>query len=269
MLELRNIGVTINNGVFHSTKKQILSDISFSLPDGETLGIIGKSGCGKTTIANVILGIVRHSSGDVLLNGKSVRKQYSRLGFSREVQLITQDPETSFDPDLSVGESFREVLKIHKIPIKGTVLEKAVYPLLEDVGLDSIDLNKPPRYFSGGELQRMSIVRALLVSPRIMIFDEADSMLDTVIRIRLFDTLNRLRLKYGFSYIYITHDIRVLPHLVKTVLVMVSGKVMEYGPVDLLRTSGKPFIKMLRDSIFIGPESKVIYWKDGQPNGKS
>jgi ABC-type dipeptide/oligopeptide/nickel transport system ATPase subunit len=259
MLELRNICVTINSGIFSPGKKQILSDISFSLLDGETLGIIGKSGSGKTTIANVILGMVRHSSGDVLIDGKSIRAQHDRLEFSKKVQMITQDPETSFDPDLSVGESFREVLKIHKMPAKGAALEKTVYPLLGDVGFDSIDLNKPPRYFSGGELQRMSIVRALLVSPEIMIFDEVDSMLDTVIRIRLFDTLNRLRLKYGFSYIYITHDIRVLPHLVKTVLVIASGRAVEYGPVDLLRTSGEPFITMFRDSLFIEPKNKAIY----------
>lgn len=259
MLELRNISVIINSGIFHPGKKQILSGISFSLPDGETLGIIGKSGSGKTTIANVILGLVRHSSGDVLIDGKSMCTEYGRLELSKKVQMITQDPETSFDPDLSVGESFREVLKIHKVPAKGAILEATVYPLLGDVGLDSIDLNKPPRYFSGGELQRMSIVRALLVSPKIMIFDEVDSMLDTVIRIRLFDTLNRLRLRYGFSYIYITHDVRVLPHLVKTVLVITSGRAVEYGPVDLLRTSGEPFIKMFRDSLFIEPERKAIY----------
>jgi ABC-type dipeptide/oligopeptide/nickel transport system ATPase subunit len=263
MLELRNIGVTINSGIFRSGKKQILADISFSLPDGKTLGIIGKSGSGKTTIANVILGLVRHSAGDVLIDGKSVCTEYGRLELSKKVQMITQDPETSFDPDISVGESFREALKIHKMPAKGAVLEETVYPVLGDVGLDSIDLNKPPRYFSGGELQRMSIVRALLVSPKIMIFDEADSMLDTVIRIRLFDTLNRLRLKYGFSYVYITHDIRVLPHLVQTVLVMAYGKSVEYGPVDLLKTSGEPFIKMFRDSLFIEPKNKTIYLKDG------
>ena len=255
MLELRNITVNMKNGIFRSGKKQILSKISFSLPDGETLGIAGESGSGKTTIARVILGLIRYDSGTLLINGKSMPGYYSRRDFAKKVQLITQDPETSFDPDFSVGESFREILTIHKMPARGAALEKLVRPILGDVGLDSIDLNKPPRYFSGGELQRMSIVRALLVSPEIIIFDEADSMLDTIVRIRLFGMLNGLRQKYGLSYIYITHDIRVLPHLVETVLVIASGKVVEYGPVDLLRTSEDPCIKGFRDSLFVEPKN--------------
>jgi peptide/nickel transport system ATP-binding protein len=259
MLELRNITVNVKNGIFPSGKKQILSSISFSLPDGETLGIAGESGSGKTTIARVILGLIRYDSGTLLINGKSIPAYYDRQDFAKKVQLITQDPETSFDPDFSVGESFREILNIHKIPAKGAALEEAVRPFLGDVGLDSVDLNKPPRYFSGGELQRMSIIRALLVSPEIIIFDEADSMLDTVVKIRLFGILNRLRQKYGLGYIYITHDIRVLPHLVKTVLVIASGSVVEYGPVELLRTSKEPFIKELCDSLFIEQTSKALY----------
>ncbi|MDR0685601.1 MAG: ATP-binding cassette domain-containing protein, partial [Spirochaetaceae bacterium] len=114
MLELRNITVNMKNGIFRSGKKQILSRISFSLPDGETLGIAGESGSGKTTIARVILGLIRYDSGTLLINGKSMPGYYSRRDFAKKVQLITQDPQTSFDPDFSVGESFREILTIHK-----------------------------------------------------------------------------------------------------------------------------------------------------------
>ena len=249
MLEIRNVHVSVDNGLFVSKKKEILSDISFSLPDGETLGIVGKSGSGKTSIANAICGLVRCRSGEILIDGKSAHKEYSRLELAKKVQLVTQNPETSFDPDLSISDSFTEVLKIHSLPAKGNALENKVRPLLRDVGLAEANLNKPPKHFSGGELQRLSLVKALLVSPKTIIFDEADSMLDTAIRIKLFDTINLLRQKYGLSYIYITHDIRVLPHLVKNVLVICSGKAMEYGSVKLLRTSMEPFIKSLRDSL--------------------
>ncbi len=255
MLEIRNVHVSVDNGLFVSKKKEILSGISFSLPDGETLGIVGKSGSGKTTIANVIFGLVRCRSGELLIDGKEARTEYSRLELAKRVQMVTQNPETSFDTDLSIRKSFVEILKIHSQPAKDTALENAVRPLLMDVGLAEADLNKPPGHFSGGELQRLSIVRALLVAPKIIIFDEADSMLDTAIRIKLFDTINQLRQKYGLSYIYITHDIRVLPHLVKNVLVIDSGKTVGYGPVTLLKTSEDPFIKSLRDSLVMEPQS--------------
>lgn len=262
MLELRNVHVSVDNGIFTSKKKEILSDISFSLPDGGTLGIVGKSGSGKTTIANAVCGLVRCRSGEVLIDGKSARTEYSRLELAKKVQMVTQNPETSFDPDLSIYKSFAETLKIHRLTSKNASLQNKVQSLLKDVGLAGADLNKPPRYFSGGELQRLSIVRALLVSPEIMIFDEADSMLDTAIRIRLFGTINRLRQKYGLSYIYITHDIRVLPHLVENVLVLYSGRAVEYGPVELLRTSEEPFIKMLRDALVMASWTQNDFQKD-------
>ena len=247
MLEFKGVDVTIGKGIFR--KKAILNNITFSLPCGKTLGIVGKSGSGKTTIANVVLRMVRSSAGEVLIDGKSIRKHYSRLELAKKVQLVTQNPETSFDPDMSVGKTFREVLNIHKLLEPNQPLDDLVFPLLRDVGLEGVDLNKPPRYFSGGELQRMSIVRALLVAPEILIFDEADSMLDTSMRIKLFNILNELRGKYNLSYIYITHDIRVLPHLVNTVLVISEGRMIEYGPVTLLKTSKEPFLNELRAAI--------------------
>ncbi|MGL6198091.1 MAG: ABC transporter ATP-binding protein [Lachnospiraceae bacterium] len=258
MLELKNISVKMGSGIFRISRKQILSDISFSLSENKALGVIGKSGCGKTTIANVILKLVRYNAGDVILDGKSISTAYNRLELAKKVQLVTQNPETSFDPDLSVGESFREVLKTHKMLRKGVALEDIVYPLMREVGLEDVNLKKLPIYFSGGELQRLSIVRALLVSPRIIIFDEADSMLDTAVRIRLFDTLNELRQKRCLSYIYITHDIRILPYLVENILVIDSGMVVDHGSVERLRTSAVPFIKELRDSMVLEPIERLV-----------
>ena len=254
MLEFQNVSVQVSGGVLRSRKQQILNDISFTLSDGESLGIIGKSGSGKTTIANAILRLVRCSAGDIWIDGKSVRTGYSRLELAKQVQLITQNPETSFDPDQSVSNSFQEVLKTHGLLSKGTTVEEIAGPLLREVGLDGVDLGKLPGCFSGGELQRLSIVRALLVSPRILIFDEADSMLDTALRVRLFDTLDALIRNRGLSYIYITHDIRILPRLVENVLLIDDGRAVEYGPVGLLRTSERPFIKELRDAIVLEPK---------------
>lgn len=249
MLEFKDIYVSVNNGLFAAKRKEILSGISFSLQDGDTLGIVGESGSGKSTIANVIFGLVKCSSGKVMIDKRYAQNEYSRLELAKNVQMVMQNPETSFDSDLSIYKSFIEVLKIHKLLAKDVVPDDIIRPLLVDIGLEDADLNKLPRHFSGGELQRLSIVRALLVTPKTIIFDEADSMLDTTIRIKLFQIINEIKEKYGLSIIYITHDIRVLTHLVKNVLIIRSGKMVEYGPVDLLKTSKEPFVKMLRDSI--------------------
>ena len=250
MLEFKNVCVQMGGGIVKPHKKAILTDISFMLGEGGTIGIVGKSGSGKTTIANVLMRLVPFRRGEVLIEGRPVR-EYTRTELARKVQMVTQNPETSFDPDVSIESCFKEILKIHKQPIKGAAFEDKVRSILADVGLEAADLNKPPRRFSGGELQRLSIVRALLVSPRLLIFDEADSMLDTSIRIKLFDTLCTLRQKYNLGYLYITHDLRVLPHLVDTVLILSGGRMVEHGHVSLLQHSDDPFVCELRDSLVI------------------
>lgn len=251
MLEFKNVEVVVKKGLFEKRETQILNNISFTLKKGESLGIVGESGSGKSTIANVILRIMHCSKGMILIDGKSIFSSYSRLELAKKVQLVTQNPETSFDPDITIHNSLREVLKTHKLFDKTKSVSDLVSPLLKDVGLELANLHKLPRQYSGGELQRFSMVRALLVSPDIIIFDEADSMLDTSIRVKLFELLNTLRLKYFLTYIYITHDIRVLPHITDNVLIISSGKILEHGTVEIVKYSTNPFIAKLRNAIII------------------
>ncbi|MCT4564550.1 MAG: ATP-binding cassette domain-containing protein [Maledivibacter sp.] len=250
MLELKNVTVHVSNGLLKKKKKIIIEDISFTLGDKEALGIIGKSGSGKTTIGNAVLGLTKHTSGDILIDGKLL-SDFNNMERAKKVQLVTQNPENSFDYDITVLKSFLEVLKIHRMIKSGNPINTLLYPILKDVGLGNIDLDKRPQCFSGGELQRLSIARALLISPEIIILDEVESMLDTITKIQLFNTLNNLREKYSFGYIYITHDIRVLPRLVDKILILSSGRQVDYGPINLLRSSNNPYIKELRDNIMM------------------
>lgn len=248
MLEVENISVGFKAGPF-APRRQVLSNISFQLGRGESLAIVGRSGSGKTTVANAVLGLIPCQSGAVLLDGKPVCGSHTRATLARRIQLVSQNPQTSFDPDLTLAQSLKEVLCIHRLLPKGMALEEKVEPLLADVGLQKANLNKPPRHFSGGELQRLSLVRALLPAPQVLIFDEADSMLDTAIRLELFDLLNGMRRKYALSYLYITHDLRVLPHLADRVLVLEDGRVVEQGPVALLHQSDNAFVRELQNAV--------------------
>lgn len=249
MLELRDINVTIKKGIFKKQRADILQNISFKLHKGSSLGIIGKSGSGKSSIAGAILKLLPVHSGDILIEEKSIFHNCSRLELAKKVQLITQNPDMSFDPDMTIYNSFKEVANIHKLLPQSNDLSQLISGFLQDLNLKEIDLHKLPKYYSGGELQRFSIIRALLIRPKIIIFDEADSMLDTSIRVDLLQTISNIRKKYSITYIYITHDIRVLPQITEDVIILDNGKITEYGSVNILKESQNPFIQQLRNAI--------------------
>lgn len=247
MLAVHDLTVYVKSGLC-SGKKMLVQHITLQLYAGGSVGIVGPSGSGKTTIASAILGLVPISLGSITIDGKAVGR-YKRRELAQKIQIITQHTETGFDPDFTIQESFSELIRIHNLLHAGTSFEHLVQPFLCDIGLEGIHLNKYPEHFSGGELQRLSIVRALLVAPHYIIFDEADSMLDTAVRLSLFSLLKKIQKKYHLGFIYITHDMRVLPHLVDTVLVIADSKQAAYGPVNLLKTSLEPCIQSLRSAL--------------------
>ncbi len=244
MLEFKNVSVNIKRGLFSGKNTTILENISFTLLRGETLAVFGESGSGKTSIANVILDFIPISKGQVLLNGKDISKQYTRLELSKTVQLISQNPQSSFDPDMPVIKSFEEIMRQHNILNEkgGSFLTK----ILSDVNMDNINLSRFPNTFSGGELQRLSIARALLIEPDILILDEFDSMLDIDVKIKLYDLIKQIKSAHNLTCIYISHDIRAVFYMSDDVIILEKGRIVEKGCKDILISSDNPFLNEIR-----------------------
>jgi oligopeptide/dipeptide ABC transporter ATP-binding protein len=221
-------------GIVHA-----VDDVSFSLAKQETLGLVGESGCGKTTTAKVILQLEPPTSGEVLFEGESVRGVLSSknakkiLALRRNMQLIFQNPYASLDPMMTVSDILREPLMTHNIVPKAEQDER-VYELLRMVGLEEYHAERYPHEFSGGQRQRICIARALSVDPKFVIADEPVSSLDVSIRAQILNLLVDLQDRLGIAYLYISHDLSSVRQISHRVAVMYLGKIVELADTDSL-----------------------------------
>ncbi len=228
-----------------------VDDVSFYIKKGETLGLVGESGCGKTTTGRALIRLYDPTSGSVKYDGEEISglTQKEMLPYRKKMQMIFQDPYASLDARMTVGDIVGESLDIHKI-CAGKERQEKIYDLLHTVGLNRDHASRYPHEFSGGQRQRIGIARALAVDPSFIICDEPISALDVSIQAQVINMMEDLQQEQGLTYLFIAHDLSMVRHISNRVGVMYLGSLMEIGPVDeLYNHNVHPYTKALLSAV--------------------
>ncbi len=236
VLEVRDVkkhfpltqGIVFQRTVGHV---KAVDGVSFDLRKGETLGIVGESGCGKTTLGRLLMGLETATEGSIKLLGREMvgLKPGELRRMRRDIQIVLQDPYSSLDPRMTVGDIVGEPFDIHPDALEGRDRRKVVQELIEVVGLNPDHINRFPHQFSGGQRQRIGIARSLSLRPKVLVCDEPVSALDVSVQAQVVNLFEQLQDEFGLSYVFIAHDLSVVRHISDRVMVMYLGKAVELG----------------------------------------
>lgn len=233
LLEVENLKIVFNKN--KANEVRAVDGISFKIDDHETLGLVGESGCGKTTTGRAITRVYDPSAGKILFNGYDIaalKKRREWLNFRKDIQMVFQDPYASLNPRIQVRDIIGEGLKIHKLVNSKDEYEQRISKLLEEVGLNDDYATRYPHEFSGGQRQRIGIARALAVQPKLIVCDEPISALDVSIQAQIINLLKRLQKEMGLTFLFIAHDLSMVSHISERIAVMCKGKIVEIGDAE-------------------------------------
>ncbi len=270
LLSVKNLKkyFTTKNGLLHA-----VDDISFDINKGETLGLVGESGCGKSTAGRAIIRLHEPTSGEITLNGKSVlsykgRKQMQQM--RQEMQIVFQDPYSSLNPRMNTFDLIADPLRVNKLCKNQKEMEDRVYSMMETVGLEARLAGSFPHELDGGRRQRIGIARALILQPQFIVMDEPVSALDVSIQAQILNLMDELQEKMGLTYLFISHDLSVVKHISDRIAVMYLGKIVELTDYQsIFKNPQHPYTKALLSAIPIpkfGLDRKRIFLEGDVPS---
>ena len=240
---------TVKSGFLNKLQLKAVDDVSFTIDEGETLGLVGESGCGKTTVGRTLLYLYKPTDGEVWFDGQQVTEK-NIANFRKDMQIVFQDPYSSLNPRMTVSDIIGEPLDIHHLYSTKKERSDRIAELLNLVGLNSDHANRYAHEFSGGQRQRIGIARALAVKPRFIVCDEPVSALDVSIQAQIINTFEELQEKLGIAYLFIAHDLLVVQHMSRRIAVMYLGRIVEVGSAaDIIGKPIHPYTESLISAI--------------------
>ena len=247
----------ITTGMFTSKPLKAVDDVSFSIRRGETLGLVGESGCGKTTVGRTLLHLYKPTAGEIWFDGKKIETKKDILEYRRKSAMVFQDPYSSLNPRMTVADIIGEPLDVHKMYSSSQERQERILDLMAKVGLNSEHANRYAHEFSGGQRQRIGIARALAVNPQFVVCDEPVSALDVSIQAQVINMFDELQDKMGLTYLFIAHDLLVVRHISDRIAVMYLGKMVELADArEIYDHPLHPYTRSLMSAVPV-PDPKI------------